>query len=280
MTIDMQSSHTTKRPLQARAFTLVELLISVSLMTGIMAASYVCLRAALTGRAMVNDRSDVIQSARVVMDMIASDLKAADRLSAQHEILGLDRTLEGIEADNIDFVTRHYHPQAPSEADYCETSYFVTKNPETDRFVLLRRRDASPDDKPLEGGKREALIDHLLGLKLEYYDGWDWYDDWGDAETPDNTSAAEESSLIASAGRTGFPDAVRITLAIGERTTEAPPLTQPTLTTGEETPPTLPGAMVFQTIVHLNHAGAEDAAGSETNNTDSSNASNGNTQRQ
>ncbi|XOV70827.1 MAG: type II secretion system protein J [Verrucomicrobiota bacterium] len=276
----MQIRHTGRRPFRTRAFTLVELLISVSLMTGIMAASYVCLQAALTGRTMVNDRSDAIQSARVVMDMIAADLRAADRLSEQHEILGLDRTLEGIEADNIDFVTRHYRPKFPTEADYCETSYFVAKNPETDRFVLLRRRDASPDDKPLEGGQREALIDHLLGLKLEYYDGWDWYDDWGDAKSPENTSAAEESSLIASAGRTGFPDAVRITLAIGERTSDVPALAQPTMTTGEETAPTIPGALIFQTIVHLNHAGAEDASGSETNATDASSASNGNTQNQ
>ena len=279
MTFNMQTSHTGKRSLRNHAFTLVELLISVSLMTGIMAASYVCLRAALTGRTMVNDRSDAIQSARVVMDLISADLKAADRLSEQHEILGLDRTLEGIEADNIDLVTRHYRPQFPTEADYCETSYFVAKNPETDRFVLLRRRDASPDDKPLEGGKREALIDHLLGLKLEYYDGWDWYDDWGDAESPENTSAAEESSLIASAGRTGFPDAVRITLAIGERTSDASPTSEPSPATGEEATPTIPGAMIFQTIVHLNHAGAEDASGSEANNNESSNASNSSPQR-
>ncbi|MDC0325315.1 prepilin-type N-terminal cleavage/methylation domain-containing protein [bacterium] len=240
-----------------RGFTLIELLVSVSLMTGILMASYVCLQAALTGRSMVENRSDTLQTARVVMEMIAADLRSADRLSEQHEILGLDRTLEGIEADNIDFVTRHHTPKLPMEADYCEVSYFVLKNPETERFVLLRRRDALPDDKPLEGGQREPLIDDLLGLKFEYYDGWDWYDDWGDAETPEETTETEESSLIASAGRTGFPEAVRVTLMIPEK---SGPRQIPESVAEPGTSPMIPGAMVFQTIVHLNLAHSDVAS--------------------
>lgn len=276
----MRTRQSTRIIQRSRAFTLIELLISVSLMTGILAASYVCLQAALSARSMVNDRSDTIQTARVIMDMIASDLRAADRLSDQHEILGLDRTLEGIEADNIDLVTRNYHPQFPSEANWSEISYFVAKNPETDRFVLLRRRDPSPDDKPLEGGRREALIDHLLGLRFEYYDGWDWYDDWGDAESPENTSAAEESSLIAAAGRTGFPDAIRITLAIGEETAESPSTIPTSLPSEDASSQPLPGAMVFQTIVHLNLSNAESATESGNTNVDASDPSSGDNQRQ
>ena len=143
-------------------FTLIELLISVSLMTGILMAAYVCLQAALTGRSIVEGRSDSIQVARVVMDIISADLRSADRLSEQHELLGLDRMLEGIEADNIDFVTRHHVPNLPFEADYCEVSYLVSKNPETERYVLLRRRDPLPDDNPIEGGQQEALINDCL----------------------------------------------------------------------------------------------------------------------
>ena len=131
----------------------------------------------------------------------------------------------------------------------------------------------------MEGGSREALIDHLLGLKFEYYDGWDWYDDWGDAESPENTSAAEESSLLSAAGRTGFPDAIRITLAIGEETAETSPTTNISLPTEEGPTPTLPGAMVFQTIVHLNLSNAESATESGNTNQDTSNASSDGSQR-
>ena len=270
----MYRSMTHQQNHDIKGFTLVELLISVSLMTGILMASYVCLQAALTGRSIVEDRSDAIQTARVVMEMIATDLRSADRLSEQHEILGLDRTLEGIEADNIDFVTRHHTPNFPMEADYCEVSYFVVQHPETGRFVLLRRRDALPDDKPLEGGQRQVLIDDLLGLKFEYYDGWDWYDDWGDAETPEQTTESEESSLIASAGRVGFPEAVRVSLMIPEKSETKP---APTANPVAETQQTPPGALVFQTIVRLNLAHSETEESSSTNI--SNNAGNSNTSR-
>lgn len=273
MSLTIMGSKRHHSPNSIKAFTLIELLISVSLMTGILMASYVCLQAALSARATVEDRSDAIQSARVIMDRLRSDLGAADRLSEEHGILGLNRDLEGIEADNIDFVTRHHVPKRPFEADYCEVSYFVAKNPETDRFVLLRRRDPLPDDKPLEGGQSEALIDHILGLKFEYYDGWDWFDDWGDAETPEQTTESEKASLIASAGRTGFPEAVRITLLIPDNDRAPVPIKKPT---ESGMPQTIPGAIAFQTIVHLNLAHADVNSNSEASNNGSNSGTNAN----
>lgn len=233
-----------------RGFTLVELLISVSLMSGVLAASYICLQAALTSRSLVEDRSDAIQTGRVIMNLIATDLRAAHRISDQHTILGLDRTLEGIEADNIDFVTRHHQPKLPVEADFCETSYFVIKNPETARFVLLRRQDPLPDDEPIAGGQREVLVEDVLGLKFEYYDGWDWYNDWGDAKTPEETTEAETASLLSAAGRRGFPDAIRISLLLPESAKRELP--NPDTEFSSESPLTPPGALLFQTIVRLN----------------------------
>lgn len=252
---------------RAHAFTLIELLISVAFMSGILAASYVCLRAALTSRSLVEDRSDVIQSARVVMNLIATDLRSAHRISEQHTVLGLDRQLEGIEADTIDFVTRHHKPDLPMEADYCETSYFVARNPQDGRYALLRRRDPLPDDEPLAGGKREILIEDILGLKFEYYDGWEWFDDWGDAQSPEETTQSESASLLSAAARNGFPEAIRVSLLLPEKP-ELNRLDKPVALDPEEIPD-LPGSMVFQTVVRLNLAGTELGASDSSNSSNS-----------
>ena len=268
--------HSQKRPRpRVRAFTLIELLLSATLMSGILAASYVCLRAAMTSRSLVEDRSDAIQTARVVMNLIATDLRSAHRISDQHTILGLDRQLEEIEADTIDFVTRHHQPNLPMEADYCETSYFVARNPQDGRCALLRRRDPLPDDEPLAGGKREVLIDDILGLKFEYYDGWEWYDDWGDARSPEETTQAESASLLSAAARNGFPEAIRVSLLLPEKP-ESNRLNIPA-PTDPETAPSPPATLAFQNIVRLNLAGTElETGGSGNSGNQGNNSGRGN----
>jgi type II secretion system protein J len=226
----------------SRAFTLVELVISVSLMALILASAYVCLTSGLFSQRLVNARTEAIQSARVAMAMMASDLRAACPLSKDLEFLGMRRVLGEMDADNLDFGTHNYTPRHVREGDFCETSYFVAKEPESGKYSLWRRRDPTPDDAPLSGGSREEIARGLSGLRFEYYDGWDWYDDWGD---PQGKGKAQ-NSLRAQPNLSGLPEAVRITLWLDpdlqtrsrvsqERATSEPPV-------------------VMQTVVRLNLA--------------------------
>ena len=50
----------------------------------------------------------------------------------------------------------------------------------------------------------------LRGLKLEYYDGLDWYDTWGDATVKKKVKYTTTQAPNLS----GFPEAVRITLML------------------------------------------------------------------
>src|ERR1051326_3839912 len=67
------------------AFTLIELVISVTLMALILGASYACMSAAIAGKKIIEPRADVIQNARVAMSMISADLRSACPLSKDFE---------------------------------------------------------------------------------------------------------------------------------------------------------------------------------------------------
>ena len=191
-----------------RAFTLIEMVISGALMSIILASAYVCMSAGFSSQRTIDARSDAAQSARVAISLISADLRCAVPLSKDFEFVGMHRDLEGDAADNLDFATRNYVPQKSYEPDYCEVSYFVQRDPATGTFTLFRRRDPTPDPEPFSGGTREEIARGLLGLRLEYYDGYDWYDEWGDP------TGKKKFSTFPDPNVSGLPEAVRVTLTV------------------------------------------------------------------
>ena len=248
------------RPITCSAFTLIELVISSSLMALILASGYVCLSSALSSQKMIQARAEVAQTARVAMGLISADLRSACLLSKDFQFLGMDRMLGDIEADNLDFGTHNYTPRRLGEGDFCEVSYFVGLEPESGKFALWRRRDPTLDDEPLAGGSREEIARGIRGLRFEYYDGWEWFDDWGDPEG----KGKKENSLIEQPNLSGLPEAVRITMWFDA----SPKKSAAADETSEEEP------LVFQTITRLNlvraaqgASGAAEDSGENTGNT-------------
>ena len=223
-----------------RAFTLIELVISAALMTMILTASYFCLSAALSGQKLMEPRTEILQNARVTMALITADLRAACPLSKDFEFLGLHRTLEDNDADNLDFATHNYFPRQPGEADFCQLSYFLEKENENGQLNLMRRRNPRIGLDPLEGGTREVIARGLRGVRFEYYDGFDWYDTWGQAEKP----GKEKKTTQLAPNLSGMPEAVRITLQFDPN-----PGAKKTITSADT--PLVP-PMVFQTVARLN----------------------------
>jgi general secretion pathway protein J len=219
-------------------FTLVEMIISSSLMVLILAGAYVCLHAGIAGRKLIEVRSDLAQNARVALALISADLRAATPLSSDFEFLGMERQIDDVEADNIDFATHNYTPAAAHQADFCEVSYYVSKNQESQEYSLWRRRDPSPDPEPLEGGARDEIIQGVRGFKLEFYDGFEWFDEWGDPQG----KRRDQNALLSASNLSGMPEAVRITLLL------APKAARKT----EEPDKTAEPPQAFQTIVRLN----------------------------
>jgi len=225
-----------------RGFTLIELMVSVAVMSIILAAAYVCFSSGVSSQRLVEGRVDMVQNARVAMAILTADLRGACPLSKEVEFLGMDRMLGEIEADNIDFGTHNYTPRRSGEGDFCEVSYFLAESPEPGQFSLWRRRNPRISFDPMSGGERTEIARGLRGLRFEYYDGLDWYDEWGDV---DGRGQAETSAKLRT-NLSGMPEAVRITFWFEpdrQSTTERP---------------AGPGAdearVMFQTVARLNLA--------------------------
>ncbi|MBN2490886.1 MAG: hypothetical protein JXQ29_08560 [Planctomycetes bacterium] len=240
----------------AHGLTLVELMVSATLVVGVIGSAGLCL---LTGRRAQDEaerRMEVVQSARVALDRLARDLAMACPLDPEFALLGMKRLRDGVEIDNIDFATHHWQPERPGEGDRCEVSYFVDSDPVTGDLALYRRRDPTPDAEPLEGGYREEIAVGVRALRLEYFDGALWQDEWGSIRSAAGALLGDSSR---GGGQAGLPEAVRITLAL------APPRRSAGVDAGavsaaeadEEAP------RVFRTVVRLVLAGREREAADE-----------------
>jgi len=229
-------------------FTLIELVIGSALTVMILVSAYVCLQAGFSSQNLIEPRIEVFQNARVAMGLMTADLRSACVLSRESEFVGMHRLLGGAEADNLDFATHNYTPRHAREGDYCQVSYFLEKEPRTGRLSLWRRRNPTIGLDPFSGGNREEIASGLAGLQFEYYDGWEWFDTWGDPEGrgKQQFSQRERSNLY------GLPEAVRITLSF-----DANP--RPTATENKETnePP-----LVFRTVARLNLSAASQRSSS------------------
>jgi len=255
---DVRCSTFDVRRSRLRAFTLLEVVISATLMAIILASAYACFDAGIRGRRMIEPRVEVFQNARVAMALITADLRDACPLSKDFDFLGMQRTIGQMRADNLDFATHNYTPKAEREADFCETSVYLEKDPATGRLTLFRRRNPILAPDPLSGGSKEEIATGLLGARFEYFDGLDWYDTWGEIKDKKQQSSNRDQPNLS-----GMPEAVRITLwfdsdpqmkiAEGETNTNRP--------------------MVFQTVAQLMLADAAQQSSSSS----SSGSSGGNT---
>jgi hypothetical protein len=88
------------------------------------------------------------------------------------------------------------------ETDLWEVGYWFEETPEKNGIMLMRKekRELSKDNPPLEGGMDFSLTGRIKGLRLRYYNGSTWADDW------DNRT---QRSLR-------LPKAVEITLALDD----------------------------------------------------------------
>jgi prepilin-type N-terminal cleavage/methylation domain-containing protein len=227
---------TKKGEVQPGGFTLIELTISAAVASIILVASYLCLSAGVASQKLIEPRTEVLQSARVALAMMSADLRSACSLCPDFDFVGEQRAIGEMAADNLDFATRYYTPTRSGEGDYCQVSYFVDKGRGANRFSLWRRRNPHIAPDPLAGGSREEIVPGLRGLMLEYYDGLDWYDNWGDASIKKKV----KYTTTPPPNLTGFPEAVRITLLLDPN---------PDKSTEKQEP-----SLVFQTVVRLEMA--------------------------
>jgi len=188
---------------RAHGFTLIELLVAVLIVAGIAGASTVAVSQALRARAGSEAREEASRRADGAAARIALDahnlVRAGDLFDAR--VLLVSAGSGALPRDEVLLFAHSARParsaSEQSEGAVYEIQYRLepasTLRPSAAPGVLWRRIDPVPDEVTDGGGVAEPVVEGIVSLSIEAFDGEDWYEDWD-------------------SDRDGYPHALRITV--------------------------------------------------------------------
>jgi prepilin-type N-terminal cleavage/methylation domain-containing protein len=179
---------------QARGFTLLEVMIALGIMAIIFVVLFTTYSAAVDRAARARELSQMYHEARVVLDLMANDLRAAyvkdevaqaqqtlqERRAPSYFFVGEDHTENSVPLDKLRFST--FIPQSRPDTpgvDVCRVTYTlepVTEPPQGSlteappRKALLRRVNCSLDPEATDQDQLFLLTELARGLDFKYYD--------------------------------------------------------------------------------------------------------------
>ena len=178
----------------ARGFTLVEVLLVIVIMSMMFMSITKLMQAARRTRDTIHNYQEMQLAGPAVLELMVRDVRGLFTTSrARNTWLEVtDRTVNGQDADRIDFVTTTDSLVVTLDdgdeslrADVNEVGYMLRPNAENDEFLeIYRREDFGVDDEPFDGGSYIFLSEQVKGFNIEAFteDGPDAepYDAWGE----------------------------------------------------------------------------------------------------
>ena len=191
------------RPGQShRGFTLVEVMVAGIITAFLLSSVSMSLtqlakaKAGTTQRLAAHLRADAALESlrREIVAVIRSDDLFWSRLLIEDD--AINSSVGRLDRDEILVFSTRFRPIHPVEFSGEGMEYESQFRIEDDELgpVLWHRRDAVPDEYPRGGGTATPLVDGLISLSIEAYDGQQWYEQW-------------DSDLD------GLPTAIRVTVA-------------------------------------------------------------------
>lgn len=159
-------------------FTLIEILLTLLIMSGIMIAMTSILTAARTSRDTIHNIQETQLAGPAILDMIERDLRGLtvfNRTKAL-QLRVKDRVVLGFDADSLDFVTTtrsmtwHQEDNRFVRAASNEVGYRLKIAAGGDQFLeLYRREQYGVDQDAFEGGNFLLLHDKVRGLDIRCF---------------------------------------------------------------------------------------------------------------
>ena len=177
--------------LPPRGFTLIEVLIAVSITAVIGAMALGAFSRSAAARQAVEEQDERVGGARVALGRMAREVSAAflsDHFDRQRfrDRPTVFRGRDGGDRDSLLFATMA-HGRAvrdARESDQSVVEYLVDSDPEVPgEQALFRREKLRIDDEPDRGGVKSLLLHHVVAFDVEYWD-WqkqEWVRDWSTA---------------------------------------------------------------------------------------------------
>lgn len=171
-----------------RGFTLLEVLIAVTILVIITGIVYSTFSSNITAVEIAREQSIANQTARIIFDQMEKEFESIYfRLEGEEEdvslgLIGIDRTIDSRPADTIHLTTLSgiSAGQNSIETDLREIGYSVEAGDEEvvsgfdeekkQRFSLFRREDDLIDDSITDGGRIYEMADNISELNITYKD--------------------------------------------------------------------------------------------------------------
>ena len=173
-----------------RGFTMIEFLLAGVLLAGILLAMGVAIQQVAKSRNSTRGRIDAHLRADSAIRMVRRDLisllRRDDLYYTRVLLESSTATIDGFEVDRDEIIIFNNRLQATRNIRYngdgleFETQYRI----EDDELgpVLWQRRDAMPDAYPRGGGIITPVVEGIVGIQIEAWNGMTWFDQWDSDE--------------------------------------------------------------------------------------------------
>jgi type II secretion system protein J len=186
-------------------FTLVEVLVTLTIGSLLVVATVSATRSLTTAREAVDRRAARVGEARRAMEAIVGGLRNVRRDPIAGKPLVVGRSGgRGAGNDAITFLAidgRRVRAEG-AESDQYEMSFRLSGAAEGRLPALLCRRDHGFDEYPEEGGVATVVAEGIVALSFEYYSKAQWYTEWPATE-PRPPEAVRVTLVAATAPKPG-----------------------------------------------------------------------------
>lgn len=193
------------------AFTLLEILLSLTISTLILGAAGAAYITAMNGWQKSRSRSENFQYARAALDRIVRAIEGAlppdenAGLVFTHVNLMISDTEFSADSLRISTAGARIATERGRAIDFVELEFYVEVDEETGEPALfMRERVPSSRDTEEYPGKTDELAPNVFSFDVEFYDGMEWTAEWTQSDS--------------------LPEAVRVTLELFDFEGEEDPL--------------------------------------------------------
>lgn len=221
-----------------KAFTLLELIVAMSIFTIIAAATYSMFDSARSVTTRAEFRSQLFQSARAALQAVEEDLRGAVMPANKDVDTGFIHTNVGSEKeplDKLEFFTVNRHTASSYDVnatdvvrgiDVAKVTYWVEPDTKRTPHGLVRERpvEITPPSGPVHRDEdvKEVSTD-VVYVNFRFYDGAQWVDTWDSTQLRKLPKAVEVTVYVRGEWRDEEiiePFTARLYLPVGGETPE------------------------------------------------------------
>jgi prepilin-type N-terminal cleavage/methylation domain-containing protein len=204
-------------------FTLIEMMLAVAVLALILVMLAGSFHAVATSKVEAENNIALDSAARVIVAEMAHEIRGAVQTSGilSRVLLVGEAHGRGTQAlDSITFSTLNPgHRRSVEDFGTEDTvTYTVVPNPNhSGWFMLMRNQSSSLLDIGTDNHSKQSVLlaDNLLLLRIRYFDGSSWTENWNSQTLPPGRQLPNEVAVeLTVAGRSGLPFSVATTVTV------------------------------------------------------------------